>query len=119
MNEKSKIIDVNDNVNDDVSHKIMESYKAPEINVGDIVHVCNADGFCAASIVAAIMEDYDSTTEIIVHTSFPSPNIPTICNPNPVTYKKAVDGEEKVPKTWHKMCECKNPKRLGKTRIVH
>lgn len=98
----------------------MDKKNIPEINVADHVHVYNAEGYCVASIVSAILENYDEDGSIIVHSSFPSPNVPTICNPTPVTYRKRMpESGDFMVKTWHTLSECKNPKRMKMARIIH
>ena len=93
----------------------------PEVTVGSMVHSCGADGYCVATIVAAVLSNFDDEGGVIAHVAFPSPGMPTVCNNAAIKYHKPESKTDRPLRTWHLISECTGgcKKMDVGSRIIH
>ena len=90
--------------------------KFPIVTVGEIIHLVQ-DGFCVASIVSGIPENYEEVGALIAHMFLPMPNTPAICAPGMPQYQiPTINTLSPTPcmsnNTWHKCSDCLGIKRI-------
>lgn len=101
---------------------IPEKKIIPEITAGVIVHSCNSDGFCVASIISGVFENFEDEGMVACNISFPAPNTVTVCSPTPIKYHKPENKDDRPVHTWHLLSECvggcKRVKTAGRLQLI-
>ena len=95
--------------------------KIPVLNVADMIHSCGPEGMCIATVVAGIMNNFDTDGSIVVHIMLAAPGMPGVCNHNAIKYHKPESKDDRPLRTWHLKEECVGGcKRMGaEGRLIH